>query len=123
MSNLGVDTILHIAEIVVILFGGGGGLYKLGAFVKAIELSITQQNKIFDKHAQDDLGIAQKHAADLLDVRGKLERIAEAMTTLAVQREQIASVRLEIAGLRSDVNEMRHGRGFVTEDWPKKGAN
>ena len=50
---------------------------------------------------------------DVVDMKAEIKKVGEVLVAMAVQGEQIAT-------LQKQVDELRHGRGFVMEDFMGK---
>jgi hypothetical protein len=109
MPNL--ETVLHIASILSVISTGAAVLWRLSGFFVRVELTFKRLAENAERHTVDDAAVAARHAAEIADVRDRLDKIADAMTTLAVQKEQIAGLRIDLSSVRADVADMRHGRG------------
>lgn len=50
---------------------------------------------------------------DVVDMKAEIKKVGDVLVAMAVQGEQIAT-------LQKQVDELRHGRGFVMEDFAGK---
>ncbi|MCC7047215.1 MAG: hypothetical protein IT562_10920 [Alphaproteobacteria bacterium] len=50
---------------------------------------------------------------DVVDMKAEIKKVGEVLVAMAVQGEQIST-------LQKQVDELRHGRGFVMEDFAGK---
>ena len=117
--NISLNTLLLLLQVLAVVSTGGMVLFKLGSFTKGIGASLIRLNEIFASHTADDQAVFTRITAELGSVRDKVEKIGEALTTIAVQREQIGGLRAEVAALRAELADLRHGRGFAVEGWQK----
>lgn len=91
----GIDTYLHILEILSILVGGLTVAYRIGRTHTAIEASIGRQ-----------VETARLHANEIADLKLEIRKLGDVLTALAVQE-----TRLDMHD--KWIDELRHGVGLV----------
>jgi hypothetical protein len=101
MPNL--DTVLRVFEILSILCGGGGVAFGIFRFILKMEAAIQALN-----------AISQRQSTDIGDLKTEIKKLNDVLTSLAVQAERLN-------GMQHQIDEIRHGRGLVLEDWPWPG--
>ena len=107
VTDVDTNTILHVLSILTTLTVLAGVLWRGSGFLTKVEITLDTQAKALIAHAADDATVFARHAADVGAMRDEVRRIAEALVTLAVQREQIAGIRIELSSLRAEITDLR----------------
>jgi hypothetical protein len=103
MPTPNLDTVLRVFEILSILCGGGGVAFGIFRFILKMEAAIQALN-----------AISQRQSTDIGDLKTEIKKLNDVLTTLAVQAERLNA-------MQHQIDEIRHGRGLVLEDWPWPG--
>jgi hypothetical protein len=98
-----LDTVLRVLEILSIIGGGSAVAFGIFRFIFKMEAAIQALN-----------AISQRQSNDIGDLKLEIKKLNDVLTSLAVQAE-----RLNL--LQHQIDELRHGRGLVLEDWPWPG--
>lgn len=95
LPEFSLQDVLQLAEILSILSGGGLVAFKLGRTTTSVEMTLKQQN--------DVLMLQSKEISEL---KTETKRLGDVLTAIAVQQTRLER-------LEQDIQEMKHGRGFV----------
>lgn len=93
-----LDFIFKIVEIAAIVFGGGAILIKMGRMMGEFTT------------------IGKQQAAEINEIKQEVKQLNTLITTVAVQKAEMSSIREELALLRRWYDELRHGRGYITRE-------
>jgi hypothetical protein len=91
------QNILHILEIVAIVFGGFGVAFQLGKTTERIETAIVAQVKN-----------AERQGTEMTELRSEIKKLNDVLTTLAVQE-----TRLDMHD--KWIDELRRGVGLISK--------
>lgn len=94
-EGIGLDTILHIAEIVSLIGGGGVTLFKLGGIAQNVETAIAAQVK------------------EITELKVTVSAIGRLMTDVALQNQRLDTHDKRIDNLDRHFDELRHGEGLI----------
>ena len=100
MPTPSVETVLRILEIISILGGGGGVAFGIFRFILKMEAAIQALN-----------AISQRQSSDIGDLKVEIKKLNDVLTSLAVQAERLNA-------MQHQIDDIRHGRGLVLDDWP-----
>jgi hypothetical protein len=95
--DLSLETMLRIGEILSILGGGGVVAFRIGRSTSRVEGVIKAQALV-----------STQHRDDIFELKTEIRKLNDVLQTLAAQQERMQ-------GLQRQIDEMRHGRGFVVE--------
>lgn len=92
-----IDSILKLCEIGSILIGGGLVFFRLGETTSKMEAAMKAQ------------------ASEISELKEDVKVVSRLLTDVAVQDQRLNTIdkRLEVLDRRYE--DLRHGRGFVTE--------
>ena len=106
-TNPSTLVVLIVQALMALSFICGGGLFlvKLGDVMGTFKQASKQ------------------HADSITKIETKIENLSVVLTTVAVQKSEMDSLRAEQTTLRSDlaraqdtISELRHYRGFIIDD-------
>lgn len=95
-----LDSILKLCEIGSILIGGGMVFYKLGRTTSAMEAAMALQAK------------------EISELKEDVKVVGHLLTAVAVQDQRLDTMDKRWEVLDRRYEDLRHGRGFVTEHPP-----
>jgi hypothetical protein len=97
-----VSIVVGIVQTLAILGGGGMVSFRLGRSTQKVESAIAAQEN------------NSKRAAEAIaEIKGEIAALRGLMTEVALQKQEISQVRVELAQVRSWYDELRHGEGYI----------
>ncbi len=91
------DAAFKILQLVVIVGGAGGILFRVGRAVSRFEV------------------IGKIQSAEISELKSEVKALSAVITTVAVQKVELSSMRADISRLSAWYDELRHGQGFIRQ--------
>ena len=115
---------LAIAQLGSIIIGGLGVGVTIIRFIWRMDVRVNEQNIKFNAAQsllseqltaaiREQNAATDRHNQEISSLKTEIKGLNSILTTVAVQST-------EIQGLRRDVDDLRRGKGFITDDWPRK---
>jgi len=99
--QLSFGELSQIVQTIAVIGGGGIILVKMGRMMGMFEQIGTQQ------------------AEEISEIKGELKDLGKLLTTVAVQKNEINNLRDQVVMMQRQMDDMRHGEGFVLPISPK----
>lgn len=90
-----LDFVFKAVELLAIVLGGGAILIKMGRMMGEFAT------------------IGKQQAGEIAEIKQEVKQLNTLITTVAVQKAEMSSIREELSLLRRWYDELRHGRGYV----------
>ena len=94
-SQISLSTMLQVLEIVSMLGGGGVVAFKLGRTTSRVEDTLNRQNEILTGQS-----------TQITELKDETKKVNDVLTKIAVQENRLDRI-------EGDIQDIRHGRGFV----------
>lgn len=86
-----------------------GNIIEVGAFIFGGLVLVLKRNTAIDYMAKE-----------LSQVQTEIKDLTKSITTLAISEVKIKNVEQDIREIRSDLRDLKHGKGFVKESIDKE---
>lgn len=90
-----LDLIIKLIELIALVGGGGVFIFKMGRVVSKFE------------------EVGKKQSSDIDELKKDMKVMVEVLTKQALQGERITALSARLTLIDKQIDELRHGEGFV----------